>query len=123
MRGAIPPLLQYVFMAWYLVKHNTTFIIIVNIIIIMLPTTLWSPEYTKILQDYTFHIPHIRATCMPISLIHSPRLVKRRPTNHEAPHYVIFSFIKSLFLSYVQIFSFSNSFNLCSLLGEDKTIV
>jgi hypothetical protein len=25
MRGAIPPLLQYVFMAWYLVKYRDTF--------------------------------------------------------------------------------------------------
>jgi hypothetical protein len=26
MRGAIPPLLQYAFMAWYLVKHRDNFI-------------------------------------------------------------------------------------------------
>jgi hypothetical protein len=41
MRGAITPLPQYLFVAWYLVKHRDkftfTYIIIIIIIIIIIP--------------------------------------------------------------------------------------
>jgi hypothetical protein len=66
MRGAIPPLPQYVFMAWCLVKHRGNFTIIIIIIIIIykvictcrliysgswifnqISATKFEPEYSK----------------------------------------------------------------------------
>jgi hypothetical protein len=48
MRGAIPPLLQYVFMAWCLVKHRDNFLFLVCLYVVI---CLNGKESSRICRD------------------------------------------------------------------------
>jgi len=49
MRGAIPPFLQYIFMAWCLVKHRDNFTFYFTFM--SLPRDCWQVDFIKWLVD------------------------------------------------------------------------
>jgi len=50
-RGAIPPLPQYVFMAWYLVKHRDNFTFTFTFTRLLLPWSNWTAYHSLTLTD------------------------------------------------------------------------
>jgi hypothetical protein len=73
MRGAIPPFSQYVFMAWRLVKHRTTF-----------------PECRFLMQDCYNKISRVRVT---ESFVMCKKFLLRSSLCNFLPYFVTFSYV------------------------------